>query len=540
MGMLVRLVGSGIGLASEAIHHRKATASSSSSSGSRTPNNGESSRSVSSRNNTDDAPPEYVEFPNEQAEQLIASGKAVPAGLDEKKSAADFYQENDEDNDRGVLEDNDEEQWELDEALETPLGEEREAPAMNPDQIVDEFMRTHPLPPYTAVASPASAAGGKLPCPVIIPQRRPRNKKRGFVRAYAPVLEDCGIDQATFLDFLKSFHQSSKNSPWMDVVNIGAAVAGFVPSPIAMGVSIAVQVAVGVAMEVQSRSRTNSFLDRMNNEFFRPRGLYCLIMTYKPESSSRHEVVDISKTIITYSGTGPSESKFKSTMKNLRISSGKTYGEFEMPEAAPLIFPALDEAATKSGAEGQKMRDKLKSGQKFVADYMDRRAQASYANENPSSVLSTGNPTFASRYADPNHPASSGSLVALLTGGHIDPKSRRDDRRMRRGERGLGVGRIVGDAISARTGASSSRYGESSSYAGGNLNSYGGDGGAAYAGSGSYGGNNPYNRGRRSRPRQGLVKRVMKKDVLYLMIVNLPSEEELEAARRAAEEASRE
>lgn len=40
--------------------------------------------------------------------------------------------------------------------------------------------------------------------------------------------------------------------------------------------------------------------------------------------------------------------------------------------------------------------------------------------KNPDSALSQGHkPTFRSRYADPSHPASSGSLVGLLTGGHM-------------------------------------------------------------------------------------------------------------------------
>ena|SRR6266536_5715420 len=30
---------------------------------------------------------------------------------------------------------------------------------------------------------------------------------------------------------------------------------------------------------------------------------------------------------------------------------------------------------------------------------------------------------FASRYSDPNHPASNGSLVSLLTGGHVNPRA---------------------------------------------------------------------------------------------------------------------
>lgn len=54
-----------------------------------------------------------------------------------------------------------------------------------------------------ATAGPVPASIQRLPCPVIIPQRRPRNKDRGFVRAYAPVLDDCGISQDVFLRFLE-------------------------------------------------------------------------------------------------------------------------------------------------------------------------------------------------------------------------------------------------------------------------------------------------------------------------------------------------
>lgn len=55
-----------------------------------------------------------------------------------------------------------------------------------------------------------NAVSSKLKYPVIIPQRRPGTKIRGFVRAYAPVLADHDIDQDTFLRFLKTFHKSSQ------------------------------------------------------------------------------------------------------------------------------------------------------------------------------------------------------------------------------------------------------------------------------------------------------------------------------------------
>lgn len=248
MGRLVKLIGSGIGLASEAIAARK---QSSASSGTGTgADASESSRSGASRAPAiNDPPPQYVEVPDDQAEKLIASGKAVPA--DYKGGEGIGGQEHD--NDDATSEEGDEEQWELDEAIDEHLEQtaSEEEPVQDINQLTDAFMRSHPPPAY----ADSVQVGGKLPCPVIIPQRRPRDKKRGFVRAYAPVLEDCGIDQATFLDFLKTFHTASKSSPWLTVVNIAAAGAGMVPSPIAMGVSIAVQFAVGVAMEVQRRSR---------------------------------------------------------------------------------------------------------------------------------------------------------------------------------------------------------------------------------------------------------------------------------------------
>lgn len=50
----------------------------------------------------------------------------------------------------------------------------------------------------------------RLPMPVIIPQRRPGAKKRGFVRAYAPVLQDTGISQEVFLRFINDFHKASQ------------------------------------------------------------------------------------------------------------------------------------------------------------------------------------------------------------------------------------------------------------------------------------------------------------------------------------------
>ena len=63
-----------------------------------------------------------------------------------------------------------------------------------------------------SAASLRSPPRGGLQLPVIIPQRRPEDKSRGWMLCYAPMLETCNIDQAEFLNFLRSFNEASKVS----------------------------------------------------------------------------------------------------------------------------------------------------------------------------------------------------------------------------------------------------------------------------------------------------------------------------------------
>ncbi|KAF7873981.1 hypothetical protein EAF04_002653 [Stromatinia cepivora] len=486
MGILVKLIGSGVGLVSETIHHHRNKSSTNLQASS---DNGESSREGAQLGHAyDDASPQYIEVSPEEADKMITKGQAIPINEKEKYKLEKEFE--DEDSSDTESEEGDEEAWALDEAANRsgPASPSEES-SQDADELTNVFIRNHPPPAY-------SAAKPKLPCPVILPQRRPRDKKRGFIRAYAPVLEDCGIDQTTFLDFLKTFYHASKSSPWLNVINAAAGIVGFVPGPITMGVSIATQFAVGVAMELQARSRTNTFLDRMNNEFFMPRGLYCLILTYKPESSATHASVDITKAIA--SSLDDTTTGFKKTLKNIKLSSGTTYGELEMPEAAPLIFPALDQIAEVEGSENAQKSNKFKDSGKFVTDYFDRRAQAKYAMQNPNSSLTTPKPQFLSRYSDPSHPANSGSLISLITGGHINPQARRTERRAARGERRqnkrIRMAHRRGEVITPETGL-------------------------------------------RRKRKPGLVKRILQKDVLYLMVVSYdPESPEYQAGTRSVVE----
>jgi hypothetical protein len=282
---------------------------------------------------------------------------------------------------------------------------------------------------------------------------------------------------------------------------MAAMVSGFVPNPIVMATAIAIQVASGTAQELQARYRTNTFLDQINESLFKPRGLYAMIMTFKPERPTERyfntNINDATSAALTKSITPPTSS-LNANLRNLRLSSGVSKGEMSLPESAPLIYPALDIAAASAASTDQALPEKkqsaLKSSGSFIAEYLDRRAQAEYAGANPNSRLTGPPPSkqFASRYSDPNHPANSGTILGLLTGGHFDPKARRRGRRAERRARRRGVPLTEADIKNAEM-------------------------------------------GRRPVGRQGLIRRVLQKDVLYLMIVNLPTMQEMDGVRRGME-----
>ena len=230
--------------------------------------------------------------------------------------------------------------------------------------------------------------------------------------------------------------------------------------------------------------RTNTFLDEINAHFFHPRGLHALLMSYKPSERSKWSSapLDISHTI-TKSLT-PSSSTAGKIKGNLKFTSGKSYTELALPAAAPLIFPDLDAAAQvdEDTEAAKKKQNAFKKSSKFIGDYMDRRARAEYNAENPESLLSVPeSKPFASRYSDPNHPAVTGGLISLVTGGHVDPRRPRKEARKARGPRGP-IGKI-----------------------------------------------------RKVTGTDKPLKKIMRQDVVYLLVVNLPSEEELEATRKEME-----
>lgn len=153
MGPLAKLVGNGIGLYKEGAAHR-----------------------AQSKKSEQDVAPEFVEG------QAGARNPDEDDHLDEEES-----------------------QWELDDLQEGDATDAEHDTDESHDigQIVKTFFERHPPPSYTK-------ATGDLELPVILPQKRPQAKARGFINAYAPILEDCDIDQKTWMEFLDGFSRAIK------------------------------------------------------------------------------------------------------------------------------------------------------------------------------------------------------------------------------------------------------------------------------------------------------------------------------------------
>lgn len=96
----------------------------------------------------------------------------------------------------------------------------------------------------------------RLPKAVVIPQRRPSDRARGFVRAYAPDLLRCDIDQVTFLRFIDGLNRSVACNAAVEAVGLAGEAVGAVPGSEFVGAPIigtALQVAAGAYKEINAR-----------------------------------------------------------------------------------------------------------------------------------------------------------------------------------------------------------------------------------------------------------------------------------------------
>lgn len=402
----------------------------------------------------------------------------------------------------------DDEEWaqELDEvqAGEIKPSTTTESEKQTVEELADSFTMLYPPPPYSTLDSRQP-----LTQPVILPQRRPGERTRGWVRGYAPVLSERGIMQDEWLKFLVGFEKAIGLNNWFHVLNfavwaadkISVALQGV--DPIAQAVAVAIHISLEMSRRGYVHIKQNTYLDKLNDSYFKPRGLYAMVVKYQPKNQSSNpfssslgsgqagqepiELVDVNRNINEMVEKREADAgKFWKGL--LKATAGKTTHEEEMPEFAPLIFPYLD---TLSEAEKQSA---IKQKGEFLKDYFDRRAQASFAMDHPESKLADVAPRkeWVSEYADPANPKSQGNLISTISGGYLKgPGARLTERRKQRRGR-LGIG---GDQLPIETRRDKKE------------------------------------KRKNNRP----LKRLMRQDALYLMVAEMPTQQEMDAVRQAIE-----
>jgi hypothetical protein len=102
-------------------------------------------------------------------------------------------------------------------------------------------------------------------------------------------------------------------------------------------------------------------MDRMNDEFFRPRVLHCLIMSYSPIAFDKTAKPDPAQALSSHGQVSSSDSGLVSTAKrNLRSpTAGVPHSEERLPDSvATLVYPdaAKDPSTVSTSPEAKKRK----------------------------------------------------------------------------------------------------------------------------------------------------------------------------------------
>jgi hypothetical protein len=314
---------------------------------------------------------------------------------------------------------------------ETTEGRAAELPPA-PTDLAAAFLHRHSQS-KSAPRNPSSA----LASSVLIPQRRPNRRAQGFAPAYAPTLSTMGISQDTFLNFVTTLNESLKPSPYLNAINLASFAGEASPEPlIGLLIGEAVEKVTTAIMEVQSRMRSNEFLDEVNEDFFAPRGLFAFIGTWRPNgdateravtsradevaipSQPQANVLDIPMITVGFktATTKGGWTDFGNQVRRAMLPAG---GDFAAIVPETLAWPSAEEITAASRSSRIKKMSRIHRAGVWVDEYVDKQSQVPWTQESPGLPLagSLPKPDFRSRYAVPSHAASCGDVVSLLTGG---------------------------------------------------------------------------------------------------------------------------
>ncbi|KZL67809.1 FAD binding domain protein [Colletotrichum tofieldiae] len=151
-----------------------------------------------------------------------------------------------------------------------------------------DVLRQHEAEPCTLDSTspplqPDTMDSIRLPYPVIIPQRRIMNRSRGFVYNYSPSLQDAGVSEESFSNFINQLNRIAELKPRAQAIDFSGFANLCSNTHHDFFISMAVSIAVKATREIQHSTVLNRFIEKTNNELFKPKGLICLPMTWKSE-----------------------------------------------------------------------------------------------------------------------------------------------------------------------------------------------------------------------------------------------------------------
>ncbi|KAH8649379.1 hypothetical protein BX600DRAFT_475026 [Xylariales sp. PMI_506] len=146
-------------------------------------------------------------------------------------------------------------------------------------QLLDHALRWIPEHP-----PPGSMRSTTLRRPVIIPRidtGRMLQIPPPFLRAYSPDLRFHDVDQREFVAFIDTLSIAQSAPAPLQLLDIAGKAAGVVPNHWVQLASAGIGVAAGVGTAAIAITRTRRLLERINQEYFAPRGLKASIVKNK-------------------------------------------------------------------------------------------------------------------------------------------------------------------------------------------------------------------------------------------------------------------
>lgn len=142
---------------------------------------------------------------------------------------------------------------------------------------------------------------------------------------------------------------------------------------------LAVHLSIEASRRGYLHNKQNKLLDEMNEHYFKPRGLYALIIKYNPDDLSElggwiYVRLNVTKLII------QRDDPSRTGWGNIKEGSADTVARDEqMPEFAPLIFPFFNDK------DERQSESAFKNFQAFRQEYADRGASVQLQAQNPDS-----------------------------------------------------------------------------------------------------------------------------------------------------------